>query len=192
MGERLESELDPSEDAARKRAAAERDPDTVLFEVGEFAELARAGAYMAGDGRVAPKERTRWRLTFRRLAGDALAALPAADSGPAEQAVALPLDLARETLRSDYFPSEGPMEAAPFVVSHAAATLWGFVPDRHRFAPVAPRGAALVQLPGLGLPPQRADPQPRRMALPAAGAPGRIAGRGPAGPPRQPSRARRT
>jgi hypothetical protein len=66
MRERIESELEPAEDAARKRAAAEPpDPDTVLFEVCEFAELARAGAYMAGDRRVSPRERTRWRLTFR-------------------------------------------------------------------------------------------------------------------------------
>src|SRR5258708_31256705 len=137
MGERLESELDPAEDGGRKRAAAEPDPDTVLFEVCEFAELARAGAYMAGDRRVSPKERTRWRLTFRRLAGDAPAALRAADSGPAEQAVALLIDLASQTLRSDYFRSEDPMEAAQFVVSDAAATLWAFVRDRHGFATVA-------------------------------------------------------
>ncbi len=145
MRERIESELDPAEDAARKRAAAEPDPDTVLFEVCEFAELARAGAYMAGDRRVSPKERTRWRLTFRRLAGDALAALRAADSGPAEQAVALLIDLACETLRSDYFRSEDPMEAAQFVVSDAAATLWEFVRDRHGFARFATVAAA--QLP---------------------------------------------
>src|SRR5260370_37761239 len=87
MRERIESELDPAEDAARKRAAAEPpDPDTVLFEVCEVAELPRAGAYLAGDRRVSPKERTRWRLTFRRLAGDALAALRAAEPGPAQPA----------------------------------------------------------------------------------------------------------
>jgi len=144
--ERIVSELDPAEDAARKRKAAEPpDPDTVLFEVREFAELARAGAYMAGDRRVSPKERTRWRLTFRRLAGEALAALRAADSGPAEQAVALLIDLACETLRRDYFRSEDPMEAAQFVVSDAAATLWEFVRERHGFAKFATVAAA--QLP---------------------------------------------
>jgi hypothetical protein len=143
MRERIESELDPAEDAARKRAATEPpDPDTVLFEVCEFA---RAGAYMAGDRRVSPRERTRWRLTFRRLAGDALAALRAADSGPAEEAMALLIDLACETLRSDYFRSEDPMEAAQFVVSDAAATLWEFVRARHGFARFATVAAA--QLP---------------------------------------------
>jgi hypothetical protein len=133
--ERIESELDPAQDAVRKRAAAEPpDPDTVLWEVRDFAELARAGAYIAGDRRVSPKERTRWRLTFRRLAADALAALRHEDSGPAEEAVALLIDLACETKRFDYFRSEDPMEAAQFVVSDAAATLWEFVRERHGFA----------------------------------------------------------
>ena len=143
---RIESELDPAQDAARKRAAAgPPDPDTVLWEARDFAELARAGAYIAGDRRVAPKERTRWRLTFRRLAGDALAALRHEDSGPAEDAVALLIDLACETKRFDYFRSEDPMEAAQFVVSDAAATLWEFVRERHGFARFAT--VAATQLP---------------------------------------------
>ena len=146
LRERIESELDPAQDAVRKRAAAEPpDPDTVLWEVRDFAELARAGAYMAGDRRVSPKERTRWRLTFRRLAADALAALRHEDSGPAEEAVALLIDLACETKRFDYFRSEDPMEAAQFVVSDAAATLWEFVRERHGFARFATVAAA--QLP---------------------------------------------
>ena len=82
LRERIESELDPAQDAVRKRAAAAPpDPGAVLWEVRDFAELARAGAYIAGDRRVSPKERTRWRLTFRRLAADALAALRHEDSG---------------------------------------------------------------------------------------------------------------
>lgn len=133
--ERIESELDPARDAARKRAATEPpDPGTVLWEVRDFAGLARVGAYLAGDRRVSPRERTRWRLTFRRLAADALAALRAGDSGPAEEAVALLIDLARETKDFDYFRSEDPMEAAQFVVSDAAAALWEFVRERHGFA----------------------------------------------------------
>lgn len=146
LRERIESELDPAQDAVRKSVAAvPPDPDTVLWEVRDFAELARAGAYMAGDRRVSPKERTRWRLTFRRLAADALAALHHEDSGPAEEAVALLIDLACETQRFDYFRSEDPMEAAQFVVSDAAATLWEFVRERHGFARFATVAAA--QLP---------------------------------------------
>jgi hypothetical protein len=144
--ERIESELDPAQDTARKRAAAEPpDPDTVLCEVRNFAELARAGAYIAADRRVSPKERTRWRLTFRRLATEALAALRHENSGPAEEAVALLIDLACETKEFDYFRSEDPMEAAQFVVSDAAATLWEFVRERHGFARFATVAAA--QLP---------------------------------------------
>jgi len=62
-------------------------------------------------------------VTFRRLAADALAALRAEDSEPAQEAVALLIDLACETGSHDYFRSEDPMEAAQFVVSDAAAVL---------------------------------------------------------------------
>ena len=45
--ERIESELDPVQNAVRKRAAAKPpNPGTVLREVRDFAELARAGAYI--------------------------------------------------------------------------------------------------------------------------------------------------
>ena len=50
MRERIESELDPGEEQRRERAAAEpANPGLVLYEVREFAELARAGAYIAGE-----------------------------------------------------------------------------------------------------------------------------------------------
>src|SRR5262249_21305328 len=98
--ERIASELGPAPNAGSQRATAQPpDPGTVLWEVRDFAELTRAGAYLAGDRRVSPKERTRWRLTFRRLAADALAALRHQDSGPAEEAVALMIDLACEAKR---------------------------------------------------------------------------------------------
>src|SRR6266852_7478626 len=55
MRERIEGEMDPVEREHRKRAASEAaDPDWVLYEVREFVELARAGAYIAGDRRVSP------------------------------------------------------------------------------------------------------------------------------------------
>jgi hypothetical protein len=59
--------------------------------------------------------------------------------------VALLIDLACETKRFDYFRSEDPMEAAQFVVSDAAATLWEFVRERHGFTRFATVAAA--QLP---------------------------------------------
>ena len=168
LRERIESELDPAQDAVRKRAAAvPPDPGTVLWEVRDFAELARAGAYIAGDRRVSPKERTRWRLTFRRLAADALAALRHEDSEPAEEAVALLIDLACETKRFDYFRSEDPMEAAQFVVSDAAATLWEFVRERHGFTRFATcrRGAAAQVGVGVRLVPLRVGQAGRQRGL---------------------------
>src|SRR5258708_18570831 len=146
MRERIGRELDPAEDEARRRSAAmPRDPDSVLFEVREFAELARAGAYLAGDRRVSPRERSRWRCTLRRLSGDALAALRADDRVPAEEAVALIIDLACETRRFDYFRAEDPMEAVQFVVSDTAAALWESARERYGFARFATTAAA--QLP---------------------------------------------
>ena len=60
MRERIESELDPAEQERRERAAAELpQAGLVLHEVREFAELARAGAYIAGDRRGVPEGRGR-------------------------------------------------------------------------------------------------------------------------------------
>ncbi|HUY49398.1 MAG TPA: hypothetical protein VMV92_27350 [Streptosporangiaceae bacterium] len=142
LRERIEGELDPAQHDRRKRAATQpADPDSVLYEVREFADLARAGAYIAGDRRVSPKERTRWRVTFRRLAADAQSALRAEDAGPAEEALALIIDLACEMRGGGYFRSEDPVEAARFVVSDAAAMLWESVLGRHGFQIVAQRAA---------------------------------------------------
>jgi hypothetical protein len=141
--ERVESELDPAERDRRKIAAAEpADPGWVLYEVREFADLARAGAYVGGDRRVSPKERIRWRATFRRLATDAQSALRAADAGPAEEALALIIDLACEMRDRGYFRSEDPVEAARFVVSDAAAMLWETVRDRYGLPVLAERAVA--------------------------------------------------
>ena len=143
LRERIEGELEPAERDRRKRAAAEpARPDLVLYEIREFVELARAGAYMAGDRRVSPKERTRWRLTFRQLVADAQSALHAEDAGPAEEALALIIDLACEMKDSEYFRSEDPVEAARFVVSDAAAVLWETVRDSRGFSVFAQQAAA--------------------------------------------------
>jgi hypothetical protein len=102
LRERIEAELDPAERDRRKReAVAPPDPELVLDEVQEFAELARAGAYIVSDRRVSPSERTKWRATFRRLAANAESALRAEDSGPAEAALAQLIDVACETRSVD-------------------------------------------------------------------------------------------
>jgi hypothetical protein len=124
LRERIQDELRPPERPKVKPRNVVPDPGTVLTEVSAFVGLARDGAYMAGDRRVHHTERSKWRITFRRLAGEALAALQADNPGPAQQAVAEIIDLACETKSYDYFHSDDPMEAAKFVVSDAAAALW--------------------------------------------------------------------
>jgi hypothetical protein len=113
----------------------------VSEEVGQFVALARSGAYLAGDRRVSPKERTRWRFTFRRLATDAQAALAGDDVDRAAAALELLIDLACESEGLEYFRSDDPMQAAGFVVSDAVATLWRAVRDRHGFATFVDRAA---------------------------------------------------
>ena len=97
LRERIEDELRSPEQPKVKPRKELPDPGTVLDEVTTFVKLAMDGAYMAGDRRVHRTERSRWRLTFRRLVGDALAALQADDPGPAQQAVAEMVDLACDT-----------------------------------------------------------------------------------------------
>ncbi len=84
LRERIEDELRSPEQPKVKPKKELPDPDTVLGEVTTFVKLAKDGAYMAGDRRVHHTERSKWRLTFRRLVGDALAALQADDAGPAQ------------------------------------------------------------------------------------------------------------
>ena len=96
LRERIEDELRPPEKPKMKPRKELPDPGTVLDDVTTFVTLVKDGAYMAGDRRVHHTERSKWRLTFRRLAGDALAALRADDPGPAQQAVAEMVDLACE------------------------------------------------------------------------------------------------
>lgn len=141
--ERIEAEIAP-EPPTRDRSRSSRetvDPALVLAEVREFAALARAGAYMAGDRRVSPRERTRWRFTFRRLVNESLAAL--CDENLTDGAAALEqlIDLACHTRSYDYFRSDDPIEAAGVVVSDTAATLWKSVYERHGFTAFADRAA---------------------------------------------------
>jgi hypothetical protein len=139
LRERIEDELRPQDQPKVKPKKQRPDPAGVLDEVTTFVELARDGAYMAGDRRVHHTERSRWRHTFRRLAADALAALTAGDPAPAQQAVAKMVDLACEMKRYDYVHSDDPVEAAKFVVSEAVAALWESVLRHDGFAAFAGR-----------------------------------------------------
>jgi hypothetical protein len=139
LRERIEDELRSPEQPKVKPKKGLPDPDAVLAEVTTFVTLAKDGAYMAGDRRVHHTERSKWRLTFRRRAGDALAALQADNPGPAQQAVAEMVDLARDMKSYDYFHSDDPVEAAKFVVSDAVAALWESVLRHDGFAAFARR-----------------------------------------------------
>ena len=139
LRERIEDELRPQDQPKVKPKKELPDPGGVLDEVTTFVELAKDGAYMAGDRRVHHTERSKWRYTFRRLAADALAALTASDPVPAQQAVAKIVDLACDMKRYDYFHSDDPVEAAKFVVSEAVAALWESVLRHGGFAALAGR-----------------------------------------------------
>jgi hypothetical protein len=140
--ERIEAEIDPDQHDRGKRPSKEpADPHQLLGEVGDFAARARSGAYLAGDRRVSPRERTRWRLTFKRLVSAAQDGLRAPDTGASATALEQLIDLACETRDYEYFHSKDPMEAAGFVVSDAVALLWRTLHAHYGFAGFAQRAA---------------------------------------------------
>jgi hypothetical protein len=125
LRDRIVATVDPpAEQAEAPSTRPVLDPELVLKEVTEFAALARKGAYLAGDRRVSPRERTRWRHTFRRLAAQAQDALGGDRMEPAVAAVSVLVDVACESRDVDYFRSEDPVEAARFVVSDAVRAMW--------------------------------------------------------------------
>lgn len=138
---RIEAELDTIENGTRPRPVAEPPVDAqhIGQQVAEFVALARAGAYLASDRRVSPKQRTRWRYTFRQLAVDAQRALRNPDPEPGATAIEQLIDLACEMRDYDYFRSQDPVEAAGFVVSDAAALRWATLLDRYGFPGSAKR-----------------------------------------------------
>ncbi len=142
LQERIMTVIDPpSPPEKAARARADVDAEALLREVTEFASLARHGAYLAGDRRVSPKERTRWRFTFQRLAKTAAQALGGREVEPAASALSILIDLACESRSVDYFRSEDPVEAARFVVSEAASLLWAAIRREHGHAAFCERAA---------------------------------------------------
>jgi hypothetical protein len=141
MRERIEAELDPQPNRAGRPAKERVPPEQVLTEVRDFVALARSGAYLGGDRRVSPRERTRWRFTFQRLVGDAAAVLCAEDIGDAAAAMEQLVDLGCQLKDSDYFRSDDPVEAARFVVSDAVALLWSRLREQYGLSGFAERAA---------------------------------------------------
>jgi len=126
--QRIEELVEPKLKVERQRAEQKAPAASdVLTEVRDFASLARAGSYLAGDRRVSPKERSRWRFTFRRLVKEAQSALSGTDVKVAGEALSIMVDLACEAGGTDYFRSDDPVEAAGFVVSDALTMYWSKV-----------------------------------------------------------------
>jgi hypothetical protein len=142
LRERIEVELSSDGRRSPPRPVKEpADPEMVQYDVNDFVSLARSGAYMGGDRRVSPRERSRWRFSFKRLADEAQDALRAEDAAPAASALEQLIDLACEAHGYDYFHSEDPVAAAGFVVSDAAAALWAWTWERHGFQAFAETAA---------------------------------------------------
>lgn len=141
---RIEAELHPEGAGPTGSAPPTVDAGAVLAEVESFAVLARSGAYLAGNRKVSPKERSRWRFTFRRLVGDARLALRAEPVATGAAAMATVIDLACETRDVDYFRSDDPVAAAGLVVSDEAGLLWARIRESSGFAAFAQ--VAAVQL----------------------------------------------
>jgi hypothetical protein len=139
--QRIETELEPDGPRPRRKETVAADPDGTLDEVRDFVALARSGAYLAGDRRVSPRERTRWRFTFQRLVKDTGLALRDDEIAAGAEAMGLLIDLAQEMRGYDYFRSEDPIEAARVVVSDQVALLWSRILDQSGFAEFA-RSAA--------------------------------------------------
>jgi hypothetical protein len=140
--ERIEVEL-ASDGRARptRRAKEPADPELVRDDVDDFVSLAKSGAYLGGNRQVSPRERSRWRFTFKRLAAEAEDALRADDAEPAASALEQLIDLACATGGYDYFRSDDPLAAAGFVVSDAAVAIWAWTQDRHGFQAFAETAA---------------------------------------------------
>jgi len=131
---RIETGLRPDDGVPDAQdAPTAGDPGAVLAQVEDFVALARVGAYLAGDRRVSPKERTRWRFTFRRLVADARQSLRTEGTAVGASAMTALIDLACETRDMDYFRSDDPVEAAGWVVSDEVALLWARVRDESGF-----------------------------------------------------------
>jgi hypothetical protein len=143
--ERIEAEIDLApRDRGKHPSREPADPQQLLGEVADFVALARSGAYIAGDRRVSPRERTRWRLTFKRLAAAAQDGLRAPDTGAAATAVAQLIDLACQT--RDY---RGDLSSARSLVHAGLQQLpghQGFLDFATQIgAPLPPRAQQIVK-----------------------------------------------
>ena len=122
--ERIEDALTLPSALPKPRRDAEPDTAALLFEVEQFVALARSGAYMGGTREVHRNERSKWRVTFRRLIDDAVRAVSAGDLDRGRRALEALLDLACDCHDHEYFHSDDPVAAMRLVVSDKVKLLW--------------------------------------------------------------------
>jgi hypothetical protein len=141
LRERIEDALDPAEATRKQRTRNDVDGEDLSDDVQRFVTLARSGAYIGGTRDVSRQERTKWRVTCKRLVDDATALLQGSDFEHGAAAIEALIDLLCETQNYNYFRSEDPVAAARIVVSETVHTLWVARLQRQGFAAFA-RSAA--------------------------------------------------
>jgi hypothetical protein len=124
LRERIEAALDPEEATRERQAEQEIDGEELREDALRFVDLARSGAYIGGTREVSRQERTKWRVTFKRLLNDATALLQRGDLENGVPAIEALVDLLCETRSYEYFHSQDPVAAARVVVSDAVKMLW--------------------------------------------------------------------
>lgn len=124
LRERIEAALDPTTTRRTRKDRYKVDAQELHEDVMRFVALARSGGYMGGTREVSRQERSKWRLTCKRLVEEATILLSGDDFEPGAAAIEVLIELLSETRDYDYFHSEDPVTAARVVVSETVRTLW--------------------------------------------------------------------
>lgn len=124
LRERIEAALDPTTTRRTRKDRDEVDAQELHEDVTRFVALARSGGYMGGTREVSRQERSKWRLTCKRLVEEATILLSRDDFEPGAAAIEALIDLLSETRDYNYFRSEDPVTTARVVVSETVRTLW--------------------------------------------------------------------
>jgi hypothetical protein len=139
---RIEELLEPAKAREAKEAAAAVDSFGLKADVGRFVELARSGAYMGGSREVSRKERSLWRVAFRRLLDDATRLVESGELEAGAPLLEKLLDLANDCRGVYLFHSEDAVSAMKLVFSDRVGILWRATLNTQGFQAFAARAAA--------------------------------------------------
>lgn len=131
--ERVEEALAPPSARPKTKPETVIDSTELFDETRRFVALARSGAYIGGTRDVHRTERSKWRVTYRRLVDDATKAVASGDLGHGAGALEALLDLACELYHYNYFHSDDPVAAMRLVVSDKVQLLWVATIEREGF-----------------------------------------------------------